>query len=127
MRIFGDFAAVQDNAANRLHVEMTHVEEAAAGFADHREGFNEQVVEGRALRQFFLEFNGFGGEVDIGKLLDVRLQVVDAGDKGLNGLDFALVFGAKNLALGQRQLMRVLVTEWRSALSILARVRRIAR
>ena len=94
---FGDFAAVQDDAADQLHVEVAHVEEAAAGFADHGEGFDEQVVEGRALGQFYLEFDGFGGQVDIGELLDGRFQVVDGGDDGLNGLDFALVFGAKNL------------------------------
>src|ERR1022692_2335962 len=94
---FGDFAAVEDDAADQLHVEVAHVEEAAAGFADHGEGFDEQVVEGRALGQFFLEFDGFGGQVDIGELLDGRFQVVDCGDDGLDGLDFALVFGAKNL------------------------------
>ena len=92
---FGDFAALQDDAADQLHVEVTHVEEAAAGFADHGEGFDEQVVEGRALGQFFLEFDGFGGQIDIGELLDGRFQVVDCCDDGLDGLDFALVFGAK--------------------------------
>ena len=49
------------------------------------------------MGQFFLEFDGFGGQIDIGKLLDVRFEIVDGGDDGLNGLDFALVFGAKNL------------------------------
>src|ERR1039458_1463412 len=29
---FGDFAAVEDDAADQLHVEVAHVEEAAAGF-----------------------------------------------------------------------------------------------
>ena len=67
---FGDFAAVQDDAADQLHVEMAHVEEAAAGFADYGKGFDEQVVQRRALGQFFLEFDGFGGQIDIGKLLD---------------------------------------------------------
>ena len=94
---FGDLAAVQDDAADQLHVEVAHVEEAAAGFADYGEGFDEQVVKGRALGQLFLEFDGFGGQIDIGKLLDGGFQVVDSGDDRLNGLDFAFVFGAKNL------------------------------
>ncbi len=97
VRIFSVFAAVEDNAADQLHVEMAHVQEAAAGFADHGESFNQQVVEGRALGQLFLELDGLGGEVDIGELLDGWFQVVDGGDEGLNGLDFARVFGAKNL------------------------------
>jgi hypothetical protein len=74
--------AVQDDAADQLHVEVAHVEEAAASFADHGESFDEQVVEGRALGQLFLELDGFGGEVDIGELLDVRFQVVDTAMMG---------------------------------------------
>ena len=35
---FGVFAAMQDNAADRLHIEVAHAGEAAAGFADHGEG-----------------------------------------------------------------------------------------
>ena len=30
---FGDFAVVQHHAADQLHIEMAHVQEAAAGFA----------------------------------------------------------------------------------------------
>jgi len=101
---------------------MAHAEEAAAGLADHGEGFDEQVVEGRALRELFLEFDGFGGEVDIGELLDGWFQVVDSGDEGLNGLDFAFVFGAKNLGQDGVNHRVVSDTEWRSAATILARV-----
>ena len=46
---FGDFAAVEDDAADQLHIEMAHVENAAAGFAADGEGFKQQVVERRAL------------------------------------------------------------------------------
>ena len=48
---FGDLALVQHHAADQLHVEMAHVEHAAAGFADHGEGFDQEVVEGGALRE----------------------------------------------------------------------------
>ena len=47
---FGDFALVQHHAADQLHVEMAHIEHAAPGFADHGEGFDQQVVERCALR-----------------------------------------------------------------------------
>ncbi len=90
--------AVQDDAADQLHVEVAHVEEAAAGLADHGEGFDEQVVEGRALGQFFLEFDGFGGQIDIGKLLDGWFQVVDCGDDGWMALISRLFLVPKTLA-----------------------------
>ena len=94
---FGDLAAVQGDAADQLDVEMAHVHEAAAGFAHYGEGFDEEVVQGRTLSQFFLEFDGLGGEIDIGKRLDARLQVVDRRDDRHHGLDFTLVLGAKDL------------------------------
>ena len=46
---FGDFAAMQNDAADQLHVEVPHVEDAAAGFAHDGEGLDQQVVERRAL------------------------------------------------------------------------------
>ena len=38
----GDLAAMEDHAADQLDVEMPHVQRAAAGFADHGEGFGQQ-------------------------------------------------------------------------------------
>ncbi len=70
---FGDLALVQDHAADQLHVEMAHVEDAAAGFADHGEGFDQEVVERGALGDSFFEFNGFGGQVDIGECREARV------------------------------------------------------
>ena len=43
-----DHAAVEDDAADELHVEVPHVEHAAAGLAHDREGLGQQVVEGSA-------------------------------------------------------------------------------
>ncbi len=37
---FRNLAAVQDDAANQLHIEMPHIQHAAAGFATNREGFD---------------------------------------------------------------------------------------
>ena len=45
-----DHAAVQGQAADELHVEVPHVEHAAAGLAHDREGLGQQVVEGLARR-----------------------------------------------------------------------------
>ena len=38
-------AAVQHHAADELHVEVPHVEDAPAGFAHDRERFGQQRVE----------------------------------------------------------------------------------
>jgi hypothetical protein len=62
---FGDAAAVEDDAADELHVEVAHVELAAAGFAAHGEGFYKDVVERGAVGDALLEIGGFGGEVGV--------------------------------------------------------------
>ena len=45
----GDLALVQHGAADELHVEVPHVEHAAARLADDGEGFGQQVVERLAV------------------------------------------------------------------------------
>ena len=44
----GDLAAVEDDAADELHVEVPHVQHAAAGFPHDGEGFGNQFVERRS-------------------------------------------------------------------------------
>ena len=58
---FGDPAAMQHHAADKLHVEVPHVQIAAAGLAADREGFDEKVVEGSAVGHALLEIDGLGG------------------------------------------------------------------
>ena len=43
-----DLAAVQNHAADQLHVEVPHVEDAAARLANHGKGFDEQIVGAKA-------------------------------------------------------------------------------
>ena len=59
----GDGAAVQHRAADQLHVEMPHVEHAAAGLADDGEGLGHQVVERLALREPLAEFCRLGAKL----------------------------------------------------------------
>src|SRR5256885_1858216 len=47
---FGDFAVVQDHAADQLHIEMAHFQETATSFADQREGWNNRRLDGLAHR-----------------------------------------------------------------------------
>ena len=63
-----DHAAVQGDAADELHVEVPHVEHAAARLAHDREGLGEEVVEGLALGQPRPELRGLGRELGVGEL-----------------------------------------------------------
>ena len=53
---FGDFAAMEHDAADQLHIEVPHVEDAAAGFANGRRTPQPDVVERGALASCSLEF-----------------------------------------------------------------------
>ena len=71
---FRDLAAVQNDAADQLHVEVAHVEHAAAALADHGEGFREQVVERGALGELLPELDGLVGQFLVGQLLDTAAR-----------------------------------------------------
>ena len=92
---FRNLTAVQHHSADHLDVEMPHVEEAAARFADYREGFHQKVIQGRAIGQFFAEFNGFGGKFAVRQRLDGGLKSVDGRDGRAHRLDFTLVAGTE--------------------------------
>ena len=66
----GDLAAVEHHAADQLDVEVPHVEHAAAGFADDREGLGQQVVERLAVGEARAELGGLGAELRVGERLD---------------------------------------------------------
>jgi hypothetical protein len=76
---FGDFAVVQGDAAQQLHVEVAHAEHPLAGLAHDCEGFGQQVVQGRALRVAGTEFLGFGRQLRIGERGDLGFEPVDLG------------------------------------------------
>ena len=87
---------MQNRAADELHVEMPHVEDAAAGFAADGEGFDQQVVERLAIFDALLEFDGFLGQFGVGELLESGFEIVDGGDDWTEPLDFAFVPGPEN-------------------------------
>jgi hypothetical protein len=64
----GDFALVQHHAADQLHVEVPHIEEAATSLAHHGESRDQQVVKGCALRDLLFKPDSFSGKIDIGEL-----------------------------------------------------------
>ena len=105
-----DFAFVQDDAANELHVEVPHVEEAAPRLARKRKGGNDHRLERllyallergfRRVRvfQLFLDLRlqllVSRLEIGVGERLHFRFAGVDGRDGRLDALDVALVFGA---------------------------------
>jgi hypothetical protein len=86
-----DHPAVQGQAADELHVEVPHVEDAAAGLAHHRERFGEDVVERLALGQPVPEFERFRLQLGVAEGEDRRLEGDDALDQGSYGLELPLV------------------------------------
>ena len=105
-----DFAFVQDDAANELHVEVPHVEETAPRLARQCKGGNDHRLE--RLLHALLE-RGFRRICVFQLFLDLRLQLlvsrleigvaerlhfrfarVHGRDGRLYALDVALVFGA---------------------------------
>ena len=123
---FGDLALVQDHAADQLHVEVTHVENTAAGLANDRESFHQNLVQGfldgrlarssssclrrsrsasgssvRSARRVLdasPKFVSLGAQLVVGELLHLLLKGVDGLDVRHQTLQFALVLGPENLA-----------------------------
>jgi hypothetical protein len=56
----GDLALVQDDAADQLNVEGTHLEGAARGLADDRKAGDQQIVDVGSLFELLPEFLGLG-------------------------------------------------------------------
>ena len=93
----GDHAAVQHHAADKLDVEVTHIEHAPARFTHHAEGFGEQVIERLTVVDALLEVGGARAQIFVGEREVLRLQLADAGDGGLKALDQAVSGGAEYL------------------------------
>ncbi len=94
---FGDLAAMEDDAADELDVEVPHIEGALAGLAADGKRFDQEVVERFAVGQPLLEFDGLRGEIGVRELLHLRLEVADGRDSGTDRLDLTLVFRSEDL------------------------------
>ena len=64
---FGDLALVQHVAADQLHVEVPHVQHAAAGLADDGEGLRQEVVDRLARGDALPELGGLVAERLVGQ------------------------------------------------------------
>ena len=107
----GDFAGVEDHAADHLDVEVAHADDADAGLADDGEGFGEKVVEdgffgggdffgvgevAERLGDAGAEFDGLGGEFGVGERLERLFVGVDLGEEREYAFDGAFVGGAED-------------------------------
>ena len=88
---------VQHVAADELHVEVPHVEHAAAGLAHDGEGLGQQVVERGAAGKPLTELGGLLPELAVGEARDRRLERVDGLDNRTDLLQLALVLRAEDL------------------------------
>ena len=57
---FRDLARVQDHAADQLHIEVPHVEDAAACFADDRKSLGKDIFENFLQGVVLILFGPFG-------------------------------------------------------------------
>ena len=76
----GDVAAVQDHAADQLHVEVAHPHRALADLADDRERLGQQVVEGLALAAPARAAREALAQLLVGLELELGLEAADRGD-----------------------------------------------
>ena len=70
-------AAVQHHAADELHVEVPHVQHAAAGLAHDGERLGQQVVERLAVGDPRRNSAVLRAQLLVGERLDRRLERVD--------------------------------------------------
>ena len=88
-----DLALVKHRAADELDVEVAHVQHAPAGFADHGERLDQQVVERFAFRQPRAELRRLGAQLLVGQRLNRRLERAHFGDERAQPLQFTFVLG----------------------------------
>ena len=87
---------MQDHAADELHVEMAHVDGAAASLAAYRKGLGQDAVQGLAVGDTLLEQSGLGAQVGVALLEQIGLELADARDEGTHALEDTCVSGAED-------------------------------
>ena len=69
---FCDAALMKDNSADKLHVEVPHIESALARFANDCESVRQQVLERLSVLESLLEFGCFGLELFVAEAGNLR-------------------------------------------------------
>ncbi|MNQ14086.1 hypothetical protein D3C85_270250 [compost metagenome] len=92
-----DLTEMQDHAADHLHVEMAHAQDALAGLAADGKCFRQQGIERFASGDAFLEGRRFRLQLGIRQLFDGRLERIDLAYRFLVLLEQPLVAATENL------------------------------
>ncbi len=93
---FRNAAAVQDHAADELHIEVAHVHHAPAGLATHGEGLGQDAVQAFAVGHALLESDGLGAQVVVALALELGFELSDASHDGAHALEDTRVLGAED-------------------------------
>jgi len=93
---FGDLALMQRQAADQLHVEVTHAQRADRAFAADGKGFGQDVVQGRAGREAIAEFLRLATQFIVAQFLNGRFQRIDLFDDHPVLFEQAVVAASKN-------------------------------
>jgi len=92
----GDPSLVEDDASQDLDIEMAHLERPAGRLADAGERLDENVVQGSALSELFLELGRLRPQLVVGEGLDRGFEGVDGRDDGPDFLQDSVVVGPEN-------------------------------
>ena len=92
----GDFAFVQGDAADELHIEVAHAQSPLAGFAGDGEGFRQQLVQAFPAREPLPELGGLGAQLAVVQRAAGLSEGVDAGHDGAHALEIALIGAAED-------------------------------
>ncbi len=93
---FGDFATMQHDPADHLHIIMTLAQRPPGSFAHRGERLGQQIVQRLASGQSFPEFHRLRGQIRIGQRLDRRFVRRDLVDDPTQRLDVTLVGRSEN-------------------------------
>src|SRR5690606_10850413 len=97
----GDFAAVEHDAADQLHVEVAHAEHPLRGLAHGGESFGQDLVKRFPLGELFAELVRLGCQLGVREGLELGFQRVDLGDDLVERANVTVVGGAE-YGLGER-------------------------
>ena len=92
-----DGAAVQDHAADELHVEVAHVDHAAAGLPADGKRLGQDAIQRLAVGDALPESDGLAAQVVVAEAEQPAFKLADARDDGAHAFEDARVLGAKNL------------------------------
>ena len=75
--------AVQNHAADELHVEMAHAQRPPGRLSRRRERLRQQIVEGLAVVEPLAVLRGQRGKTIVRKGGELGLDLIDAGNDSL--------------------------------------------